>query len=102
MQDKNVELSITLMSRLQRYINREVAKLAKDADYYDVIEGGNDVLITSLAVYADVQQIIDEFSRNEAGGLSSDIKLDIPEAIQEDWKYVYGRLHTDELKGENK
>lgn len=101
MQDKNVELSITLMSRLQRYINRGVAELAEDADYYHIIEGGDDVLIASLSAYAKVQQILDEFSRNEAGGLSSDVKLDIPEAIQEDWKYVYGRLHTDELKGEN-
>lgn len=101
MQDKNVELSITLMSRLQRYINLEVAILAEDADYYDVVEGGGDVLIASLSVYAEVQQILDEFSRNEAGGLSSDIKLDIPEAIQEAWEYVYGRLRTDDLKGEN-
>ena len=102
MQDKNVELLTTLMSRLQRYINRGVAKLSEDADYYDVIEGGGDMLIASLFTYAEVQQILDEFSRNEAGGLSSDVKLDIPEAIQEDWKYVYGRLRTDELKGENK
>lgn len=102
MQDKNVELSITLMNRLQRYINRGLAKLSEDADDYDILEGGNGIFMTALCGYADIQQILDEFSRNEAGGLFSDIKLDIPEAIQEDWEYAYGGLHTDELKGDNK